>query len=124
MTNDAIKIADFGLAREVSSMPPYTEYVATRWLVLFYQIISSVFMYLLACSLIICYLNKSNYYLLNFVVLAYGSALLHSFNSTILVIFKYYGLGICILGIEHQKSCCSPNHTLQQLVRAILIPCL
>ncbi|KMT10998.1 hypothetical protein BVRB_5g112200 [Beta vulgaris subsp. vulgaris] len=31
VTNDVIKIADFGLAREVSPMPPYTEYVSTRW---------------------------------------------------------------------------------------------
>lgn len=26
-----IKIADFGLAREIRSLPPYTEYVSTRW---------------------------------------------------------------------------------------------
>lgn len=26
-----LKIADFGLAREIRSRPPYTEYVATRW---------------------------------------------------------------------------------------------
>ena len=26
-----VKIADFGLAREISSLPPYTEYVSTRW---------------------------------------------------------------------------------------------
>lgn len=26
-----IKLADFGLARETKSKPPYTEYVATRW---------------------------------------------------------------------------------------------
>ncbi|XP_019150203.1 PREDICTED: cyclin-dependent kinase F-4-like [Ipomoea nil] len=26
-----IKIADFGLAREINSEPPYTEYVSTRW---------------------------------------------------------------------------------------------
>ena len=26
-----VKIADFGLARETKSRPPYTEYVATRW---------------------------------------------------------------------------------------------
>ncbi|PIA35925.1 hypothetical protein AQUCO_03400071v1 [Aquilegia coerulea] len=31
VTNDTIKIADFGLAREVSSKPPYTDYVSTRW---------------------------------------------------------------------------------------------
>ncbi|XP_039123605.1 cyclin-dependent kinase F-4-like [Dioscorea cayenensis subsp. rotundata] len=31
VTKDMIKIADFGLAREVSSQPPYTEYVSTRW---------------------------------------------------------------------------------------------
>ena len=28
---DSIKIADFGLARETNSKPPYTEYVSTRW---------------------------------------------------------------------------------------------
>ena len=28
---DSIKIADFGLARETNSRPPYTEYISTRW---------------------------------------------------------------------------------------------
>jgi protein kinase len=28
---DVIKIADFGLAREIRSRPPYTEYTGTRW---------------------------------------------------------------------------------------------
>lgn len=28
---DQIKIADFGLAREIRSRPPYTDYVSTRW---------------------------------------------------------------------------------------------
>ena len=32
-TKDVIKLADFGLAREVSSQPPYTEHVSTRWFV-------------------------------------------------------------------------------------------
>lgn len=32
LTNgDIVKIADFGLAREIRSRPPYTEYVSTRW---------------------------------------------------------------------------------------------
>ncbi|XP_010243458.2 PREDICTED: serine/threonine-protein kinase MHK isoform X2 [Nelumbo nucifera] len=31
VTDDTIKIADFGLAREVTSRPPYTDYVSTRW---------------------------------------------------------------------------------------------
>lgn len=31
VTNNTIKIADFGLAREVSSVPPFTDYVSTRW---------------------------------------------------------------------------------------------
>jgi serine/threonine protein kinase len=31
MYNNAVKICDFGLAREVRSSPPYTEYVSTRW---------------------------------------------------------------------------------------------
>lgn len=26
-----VKIADFGLAREIRSLPPYTDYVSTRW---------------------------------------------------------------------------------------------
>ena len=29
--NGVIKISDFGLAREIRSRPPYTEYVSTRW---------------------------------------------------------------------------------------------
>jgi len=28
---DVIKIGDFGLAREIRSRPPYTDYVSTRW---------------------------------------------------------------------------------------------
>ena len=28
---DNVKIADFGLAREIRSRPPYTDYVSTRW---------------------------------------------------------------------------------------------
>jgi protein kinase len=27
----SLRIADFGLAREIRSLPPYTEYVSTRW---------------------------------------------------------------------------------------------
>eukprot|EP00762_Andalucia_godoyi_P001104 ANDGO_02087.mRNA.1 putative serine/threonine-protein kinase DDB_G0268078 len=31
ITKDTLKLADFGLAREIRSRPPYTEYVSTRW---------------------------------------------------------------------------------------------
>lgn len=31
MHGDTVKVADFGLAREIRSRPPYTEYVSTRW---------------------------------------------------------------------------------------------
>ncbi|KAL9447972.1 hypothetical protein AB3S75_015447 [Citrus x aurantiifolia] len=31
VSKDTIKIADFGLAREINSRPPFTEYVSTRW---------------------------------------------------------------------------------------------
>ncbi|PIN24761.1 MAPK related serine/threonine protein kinase [Handroanthus impetiginosus] len=31
VSKDIIKIADFGLAREINSQPPFTEYVSTRW---------------------------------------------------------------------------------------------
>ena len=36
VSKDVIKIADFGLAREVDSEPPFTEYVSTRWWVLLF----------------------------------------------------------------------------------------
>ena len=31
LKGDIVKIADFGLAREMDSRPPYTDYIATRW---------------------------------------------------------------------------------------------
>jgi len=31
VTRDTVKIADFGLAREIRSRPPFTDYVSTRW---------------------------------------------------------------------------------------------
>lgn len=31
MSWQVVKIADFGLAREIRSSPPYTDYVSTRW---------------------------------------------------------------------------------------------
>ena len=31
ITEDTVKLADFGLAREIRSKPPYTDYVSTRW---------------------------------------------------------------------------------------------
>ena len=30
---EIVKIADFGLVREIRSRPPYTDYVSTRWYV-------------------------------------------------------------------------------------------
>lgn len=35
MGPELVKIADFGLAREIRSRPPYTDYVSTRWWVFF-----------------------------------------------------------------------------------------
>jgi len=29
--NCVVKIIDFGLARDIHSLPPFTEYVSTRW---------------------------------------------------------------------------------------------
>ncbi|KAK4482971.1 hypothetical protein RD792_010145 [Penstemon davidsonii] len=31
VTNNILKIADFGMARELSNLPPFTDYVSTRW---------------------------------------------------------------------------------------------
>jgi len=28
---DLVKLADFGLAREIRARPPFTDYVSTRW---------------------------------------------------------------------------------------------
>ena len=50
-----MKICDFGLAREVRSKPPYTEYVATRW---FLNIINKICFRYRAPELI---LSASNY---------------------------------------------------------------
>ena len=30
-SDGSVKLADFGLAREIRSMPPYTDYISTRW---------------------------------------------------------------------------------------------
>lgn len=30
-SENVVKLIDFGLAREIRSRPPYTEYVSTRW---------------------------------------------------------------------------------------------
>merc|ERR1719158_1031565 len=31
VTKETVKMADFGLAREIRSRPPFTDYVSTRW---------------------------------------------------------------------------------------------
>lgn len=31
VNGETVKLADFGLAREIRSLPPYTDYVSTRW---------------------------------------------------------------------------------------------
>lgn len=31
VSGDVVKLADFGLAREIRSRPPFTDYVSTRW---------------------------------------------------------------------------------------------
>jgi protein kinase len=31
VNEDDVKVADFGLAREIRSRPPFTDYVSTRW---------------------------------------------------------------------------------------------
>ena len=30
-SHEIVKLADFGLAREIRSRPPFTDYVSTRW---------------------------------------------------------------------------------------------
>lgn len=40
VSKDVIKVADFGLAREINSLPPFTDYVSTRWLVVFFCLVS------------------------------------------------------------------------------------
>lgn len=60
MGPELVKIADFGLAREIRSRPPYTDYVSTRWWV-------SLRIYIIYNALcLIHYLLKSEYPLLFF----------------------------------------------------------
>lgn len=124
MTNDILKIADFGLAREVSSMPPYTEYVSTRWWVLFHHFIGFVSMYWHGCFLIIFILKNQ---IIIFCILQWSCRdFCFQYYSLIQHLISWWfsklSIGICLLGTELQKSCCSPNHTLLQLVSAMLIP--
>ena len=35
-SNGTVKIADFGLAREIRAKPPFTSYVSTRWYLIIY----------------------------------------------------------------------------------------
>jgi serine/threonine protein kinase len=51
-----VKIADFGLAREIRSRPPYTDYVATRWCVNAPSCLSTAFLLL---SPALCWLAQS-----------------------------------------------------------------
>lgn len=55
MGPELIKIADFGLAREIRSRPPYTDYVSTRW----YKVLSSLDWKITSKSILIFY-NDNN----------------------------------------------------------------
>jgi serine/threonine protein kinase len=35
--NNVVKVCDLGLAREIRSRPPFTDYVSTRWYSIFYS---------------------------------------------------------------------------------------
>lgn len=59
MGPDLVKIADFGLAREIRSRPPYTDYVSTRWWMPFS---SKVFDYI---SLKICHYTEGAIHVTN-----------------------------------------------------------
>lgn len=125
MTNDVLKIADFGLAREVSSVPPYTEYVSTRWWV---NHIQSQYLILCICE---CMVVGEGAFLLNRVILLCACTCLReclrvcctgrAMHIDYLLHFMAF---VGILGIEHQKSCYSPNYTLLQLVSTIFISSL
>ena len=41
---EIVKIADFGLVREIRSRPPYTDYVSTRWYLFIYLFIISIYL--------------------------------------------------------------------------------
>lgn len=45
VSKDIIKLADFGLAREINSLPPFTEYVSTRWSVVTLCVFSLFLLY-------------------------------------------------------------------------------
>lgn len=63
---NVLKIADFGLAREIRSLPPYTEYVSTRWyrapeiLLRSSNYNSPVDIFALGCIMVDCWLTRPN----------------------------------------------------------------
>ena len=64
ISNQHIRICDFGLAREIRSRPPYTDYVSTRWyrapeiLLKSTQYNSPVDIFALGCIMAELYLEK------------------------------------------------------------------
>ena len=50
LKGDSVKIGDFGLAREMNSRPPFTEYIATRWLLRFDWLILGIVLLKSCCA--------------------------------------------------------------------------
>ena len=48
---DVVKVADFGLAREIRSKPPFTDYVSTRFVIFYFYFLvyGSLYMYCIVC---------------------------------------------------------------------------
>ena len=52
---DVVKVADFGLAREIRSKPPFTDYVSTRF-VISYCFYHLLYVYMCVCVCVSVYI--------------------------------------------------------------------
>ena len=58
---DVVKVADFGLAREIRSKPPFTDYVSTRYVIIFCFILF-YFIYLFIYFVLLYFVVLFSYY--------------------------------------------------------------
>lgn len=69
-SKNVVKIADFGLAREIRSLPPYTDYISTLWyrapenLLRSTNYTSAIDIFSLGCIMVVCF-HQAELYLLD-----------------------------------------------------------
>ncbi len=83
---DLVKIADFGLAREIRSRPPFTDYVSTRW---------SVYECVWEWMLIYVYVSNCVVLLLFLLLLDFVMFLGNNYEQTLVTTFSFFSIATC-----------------------------